>query len=377
MKTFLILIFFVLSAFPQKEKLNIAVMDLEGNGIPEIELAGLSNRLRTELFKTKSFFVIERSQMNEILKEQGFQQTGCTSTECAVQAGQLIGVAKIIVGSVDKVGELYSVSIRIVDVATGKVDNSIADDCDQCRLEDVMTVTIHNAARQLSGLEPDLKVERKPQTQLAPVTSEMKPQTTEGIREWEEMGMSRQDWIEFKNSGLTLNQWRSLNKPGRQALLSTFGFGFGHFGNKNYGQGSLFMISEAGSVIWFIQSWIGFKQPRTSYTLQELNLPVNASSKSIADCACKKKGFSYGGKESVVGDISSTTAPNDVDVTCYYASHHVISALLFAGFKVFDIALAYSGTKRYNNKLIDRFKLQSNLNPTYPSNFEISVSYDF
>ena len=84
-----------------QEKINIAVMELDGNGISSTDIIGLSNRLRTELFKTDKFDVIERSKVDEILKEQGFQKTGCTNSDCAVEVGQLIGVKVIIVGSID------------------------------------------------------------------------------------------------------------------------------------------------------------------------------------------------------------------------------------------------------------------------------------
>ncbi|NIV04449.1 hypothetical protein GWN26_14740 [Candidatus Saccharibacteria bacterium] len=37
-----------------------------------------------ELFNTGKFRVLERAKMKEILKEQGFQQTGCVSTAWVV-----------------------------------------------------------------------------------------------------------------------------------------------------------------------------------------------------------------------------------------------------------------------------------------------------
>src|SRR4030042_5339882 len=96
----ILLLFLFEYSFSQKFKDNIAVMELNGNGISQNELVGFSNRLRVELFNTDRFNVIERSKMDEILKEQGFQQTGCFNTECAIEAGKLIGVNKIVVGSI-------------------------------------------------------------------------------------------------------------------------------------------------------------------------------------------------------------------------------------------------------------------------------------
>ncbi|MGB7568773.1 MAG: CsgG/HfaB family protein [Chitinivibrionales bacterium] len=139
---------------------DIAVLELDGNGIAATDLGGLSNRLRTELFNTGKFTVIERSKMNEILKEQGFQQSGCTITECAVQIGQLIGVQKMVLGSVDKVMELYSVNLRMVDVKSGKIEQNVVQDCEGCSLTDVMKTAIRNSARKMAGLQIDTTINR-------------------------------------------------------------------------------------------------------------------------------------------------------------------------------------------------------------------------
>jgi TolB-like protein len=99
----------------------IAVVDFTGNNVSEGDCRALIDRLRAELFNTKHYKVIEREMMEEIIKEQGFQQSGCSTEECMVQVGKLIGVEKIVGGSISKVGRTYSVSSRIVSVETGKI----------------------------------------------------------------------------------------------------------------------------------------------------------------------------------------------------------------------------------------------------------------
>ena len=54
--------------------------------------------------------------MGEVLKEQGFQQSCCTSNECVVEVGQLLGVQQMISGSIGKVGDIFTVSVRIIDI---------------------------------------------------------------------------------------------------------------------------------------------------------------------------------------------------------------------------------------------------------------------
>jgi len=109
---------------PPENLTNIAVVDFNGNNISDGEVKALTDRLRAELFKTKHFKVIEREMMQEVMKEQGFQQSGCTTDECMVEIGRLIGVEKIIGGSISKVGNVYSVSSRIVNVETGEIEKS-------------------------------------------------------------------------------------------------------------------------------------------------------------------------------------------------------------------------------------------------------------
>jgi hypothetical protein len=104
------------------ERIPVAILDLEGRGISALEAATLTDRLRSEMVTVGAFVVVERGQMEMLLEEQGFQQTGCTSAECAVEVGKLLGVQKMITGSIGKLGELYTVDARMFDVQTGEIE---------------------------------------------------------------------------------------------------------------------------------------------------------------------------------------------------------------------------------------------------------------
>jgi len=159
-RLFSIVIFCFTIIFSQS-KTNIAVMEIEGNGISEEEVAGLTNRLRTELFQTNKFTVLERSKMDEILKEQGFQILGCTNTECAIEIGKIVGVQKVILGSVDKVSNLISVNIRLVNVETGIIEKNVMYDCENCDLVDVMKNSLYRVSRKIADI--DIKYENNKQ----------------------------------------------------------------------------------------------------------------------------------------------------------------------------------------------------------------------
>lgn len=101
---------------------RVAILELRSTS-PQIsvgDLAALSARLETEFQKTQAFQVLERRNMDVILREQGFQQSGaCNTADCQVQVGQILGVERILVGEVGKVGKLLTFNLKMVDVGTG------------------------------------------------------------------------------------------------------------------------------------------------------------------------------------------------------------------------------------------------------------------
>jgi curli biogenesis system outer membrane secretion channel CsgG len=83
----------------------VAVMPFTGRSLDADASDGIAATLATDLLNTGKFRVMERSQMESILKEQGFQKSGaCDGSECAVEVGKLLSVDHMVVGTVAKVG---------------------------------------------------------------------------------------------------------------------------------------------------------------------------------------------------------------------------------------------------------------------------------
>lgn len=152
----LFILLLIISPLKSQESITIAVLDLKSAGLSELEAGVLTDRLRTELFRTNFFTVLEREVMNEILNEQGFQQSGCTSNECAVEVGKLIGVLQMVTGSVAKIGRVFTLNIRLIDVETGKVLNTATEDC-QCAIEEVLTNSVNKVAQALTNKQFDIR----------------------------------------------------------------------------------------------------------------------------------------------------------------------------------------------------------------------------
>ena len=128
----------------------IAVLELASKNVPPAELELLSDRLRIELFRTGKFDVLERQRMQEILSEQGLQQSECMATECAVEIGMLIGVERMVAGSVGRVGSLHTINVRLINVETGRMERIAVKDC-SCSLEEVLTRVMSEVAGELAG----------------------------------------------------------------------------------------------------------------------------------------------------------------------------------------------------------------------------------
>lgn len=132
-------------------QIPIAVVEFEGKNISQAEASILTDRLRNELFRTDAFQVLERGLMEQILTEQDFQLSGCTTNECLVEVGKLVGVGMIVGGSIGKVGNVFTVSARLVDVETGKL-MQVTDYDYEGQIGDLLKSGMQKVAIELSNL---------------------------------------------------------------------------------------------------------------------------------------------------------------------------------------------------------------------------------
>lgn len=153
---------FVTVSLSSTDSTSVAIMDFEAAGVSQGDALGITNKFRNEVFRLDVCKVIERERMNLVLSEQGFQASGCTSTECAVKAGSIVGVNRIIVGSVAKVGSLFSLNCRLIDVESGKVINDIEKDYSG-PIEQLYLQVVKQSALELfkRGSPKDYDVEQK------------------------------------------------------------------------------------------------------------------------------------------------------------------------------------------------------------------------
>ncbi|OGJ90454.1 MAG: hypothetical protein A2268_03020 [Candidatus Raymondbacteria bacterium RifOxyA12_full_50_37] len=154
-KSIFILVILTSIVFPEQN--TLAVSELDAKGITKDDAQILTDKLRSGLVQTSGYTVLERGKMDEILKEQGFQQSGaCSESDCFVQMGQILGVTHMVTGSIGKIGGMYSINVRLIAVSTGKIVRDVTEEY-KGNIEDLLGTEMNVVVKKLMGL----KVEEK------------------------------------------------------------------------------------------------------------------------------------------------------------------------------------------------------------------------
>jgi hypothetical protein len=98
----------------------LAVLDFTVSGISAAEGALFSDVLTTHLVGSGAYRIIDRSERDAVLKEIEFSLSDCGDESCQLEAGRLLSASRIVVGSIGALGNLFLVSLRLLEVETGE-----------------------------------------------------------------------------------------------------------------------------------------------------------------------------------------------------------------------------------------------------------------
>lgn len=119
MKRFLLftaMLFMALGVFAQRA----AVMEFKaGVGISQADVDGISAIFIT-YFRPAGYTMVERTQIDRVIDEQGFQRSRLTESQM-VRIGQILNVSKIVIGDVNVVMGQYNVDVRVINVESGTI----------------------------------------------------------------------------------------------------------------------------------------------------------------------------------------------------------------------------------------------------------------
>lgn len=111
-----LLCLFVLSANAQR----IAVLDFNaGAGISQSDVDGISAIFNT-YFSPEGYTLVERTRIDRIIDEQGFQRGRFTQDQM-VRIGELLNVSRVVVGDINYAFKQYNVDVRVVNVESATI----------------------------------------------------------------------------------------------------------------------------------------------------------------------------------------------------------------------------------------------------------------
>ncbi len=190
------------------KKQRLAVLALKAEGVEPQLASTIDETLTSDLGRAGKYEVIGRSEIEAMA---GFQsermKLGCTGdTGCLAEIGGALGVDRLVFGSLGKVGSLYVLNTKLIEIHNAKV---IARDTETVNSADDLIAATGRAAQILLGELP------------APLTATAEAHTGGGLRHspwpWLLIGTAAaagavggyfgyavsQDWTTFAGSGRT------------------------------------------------------------------------------------------------------------------------------------------------------------------------------
>jgi TolB-like protein len=259
--------------------INAAVYGLTGKGLGRSK-AGInaSAQMRTELVNTGVFRIMDRAEMEKILKEKGFKQKGaCDDPACLAEVGRVLGVDRMLSGSVTNEGRVWTFSLSMIDAGTGDVLVTVTEHYDGWIKNDVVPQVTASLARQMAdkvtnkaaAVNAETGVIGAPSAALEYDTSEAVPEGlaqvrldpptgTEGMKIVPRSGLVAININpSFTSLGLGFRTW------------SAGGFGFAAGGAVNWGSASGFSVKaqpmlalnakSKSRVRWYLFPMIGYQ----------------------------------------------------------------------------------------------------------------------
>jgi hypothetical protein len=109
-------------------------------------------RLESVLVSSGKLVVVDRANLDKIREEQGFQLSGEVDDESAKSIGKLLGAGAIVTGTLADLGDVYSLTLKAINIETATVAVSyLADLAKTARIETLLASGITAPAASGSG----------------------------------------------------------------------------------------------------------------------------------------------------------------------------------------------------------------------------------
>ena len=105
--------------------------------------------------------MIERTQIDKAIEEQGFQRSRMTESQM-VRIGKILNVSKIVIGDVNVVMKQYNVDVRVINVESGTIADTEGDTFSGTSYRETMKSIAQKLAQKIA-IKPGETIKKDPQ----------------------------------------------------------------------------------------------------------------------------------------------------------------------------------------------------------------------
>lgn len=222
---FLVLLLF-LGTFYSAWAVTLAILETESDNVDITTIKILNSNLIGEMANSRKIRLVERTRLDAVVQELGLISSGLTAeSDSLAQIGKMTGADLLLLSSIGKVGSVYSINLRVINVETAQNEQSVtvSDNCSRSELHTL----VKQACRELL----------------------------------------------YKMTGEEL---KSFSKGG-VVTRSIFCPGWGQFYSGRYVRGSIYLAAFSASLTMLYHSWDGYQSSKKDYDdiVNKLNIEQN------------------------------------------------------------------------------------------------------
>jgi hypothetical protein len=133
----------------------VAVLSIDSKGIAQ-DSGLVSYMVHLELEKQNYYNVMDKYDVEFGLTKNNIDIKNCLGKSCVVAAGKILGVDKVITGSVERFGEKIVISLKVIDVKTELVEKQ--DATEYLNLQPELQKMIMISVQRMLGIEQDMNI---------------------------------------------------------------------------------------------------------------------------------------------------------------------------------------------------------------------------
>jgi len=101
----------------------VGVLNIDAQGVM-LDPKAAGNLVRIELEKTDVYTVMDRYDINDVIKGKELNVENCYGTQCLAAVGKALNADKMLGGSIERFGEKIIISLKLIDVKRGIIEKT-------------------------------------------------------------------------------------------------------------------------------------------------------------------------------------------------------------------------------------------------------------